>query len=192
MWPGRRSRSTTSPLMLRGGYTQRAIIAEVQRRRVAQAPDAATELNMVQFGATPTLIAALKAKENLLNEQQKEAFDTFKAEKVQRVAAENLNQQLNLQERQLDAEQDRQRRQQLAYQTVQNAHVAEASENTRRAAWDTHKAQKESLERHIQQVQTSINRKRSNGYRENELLYEVQLLERLNEQLRNLPTPQLP
>ena len=179
-------------LMLRSGYTQQAIIAEVQRRRVAQAPDAATELNMIQFGATPTLIAALKAKENLLNEQQKEAFDTFRAEKVQRVAEENLNQQQDLQERQLQAEQDRQRRQQLAYQTVHNAHVTEASKNARRRAWDTHKVQEESLERQIQQVQTRINRKRSNGYRENELLYEVQLLERLNEQLKNLPTPQLP
>lgn len=178
-------------LMLRGGYTQDAIIADVQRRHVAEAPDAAAELNLTQFGATPKLIAALKAAENVLSPQQKEAFDAFRAEKTERVQQENHAQQQGLLAQQQQQEEDRQRRQQLAYQTAQNVRASEANEQATERQWAVHKAQKESLERQIVQVQTTINRKRSNGYRENELVYDVQLLERLNEQLKNLPTPQL-
>lgn len=178
-------------LMLRSGYPQGSIIAEVERRHVSEPPDAAAELNLLNAGATPKLLEALKSPENLLTSQQKEAFDQHRAQAAERVQQEASRRQHDLQVQQQEQENDRQRRHALSQQTLANARAAENREQAYQRNSAAYTAQKESLERRITYLQAEINRKRSNGYRENELIAENQTLERYNQELRNLPTPQL-
>ena len=61
--------------MLRNGYKDPAIIAEVIRRHVTEKPDAQTEATLVRSGASPALIEALRVDANILTASQKEAYD---------------------------------------------------------------------------------------------------------------------
>jgi hypothetical protein len=178
-------------LMLRSGYKQEAIIAEVRKKRVSAAPDAATEVSLVDSGASPALINALKAQENLLTQNQREAFDNLAIEKTQRVqqdAAIRQEDELAAQQAEVD---ERQRRASAVQQTLRNAQAAEDKEKAYQQAWDNYKRQKEYLERRIASLQNNMNQSRSYGYTENNLLDANQELDRLNEQLRRLPTPAL-
>lgn len=178
-------------LMLRSGYKQEAIIAEVRKKRVSAPPDAAAEDSLVDSGASPALIAALKAKKNFLTANQKEAFDTFAAEKTQRVQQEATSRQDEEMAAQQAEANERQRRTYAVQQTIRNAQAAEDKEKAYERAWDAYKKQKQYLENRIASLQNSINNRRSYGYGENYLVEANQELDRLNEQLRNLPTPAL-
>lgn len=176
-------------LMMRSGYKQDSIIADVVRRHVPSAPDAQTEDRLLQAGASPKLIAALKEKKNVLTENQKEAFDNMTTEKAGRAQEAEIRRD-NLERAQVIAEnQDRQRRQNLAQQTIQNAY---ASEN-RVIAYDqadrAYKARKESLEASIISQENYINRARSHGRNEAYLRNANATLDRYKEDLRNLTPP---
>ena len=62
-------------LMLRGGTSQTALIADVNRRHIPEKISAALELELKDKGAGPGLITALKDENNVLSENQKDAFD---------------------------------------------------------------------------------------------------------------------
>jgi DNA repair exonuclease SbcCD ATPase subunit len=178
-------------LMLRSGHKQEAIIAEVRKKRVSAPPNAAAEDSLVQSGASPALIQALKAKENLLTANQKEAFDNAAAEKTQRMQQDTASRQQEEMAAQQAENNNRQRRAAAVQQIIQNAQAAEDKEKAYERAWDAYKKQKEYLERRIANLQNNMNQRRSYGYRENNLLEANQELDRLNEQLRHLPTPAL-
>ena len=178
-------------LMLRTGYGQNDIIAEVQRRRVSEAPSAVAEANLAKDGASPKLLEALKSQANVLTRLQKEAFDQHRSQVAVQAQQQVARHQQNLQAQQQQQENDRQRRHQLSQQTLANARAAEAKERAYEQNSAAYKARKEALERQIQYVQADINRKRSNGYREKDLLAENNALERYNQELRQLPVPPL-
>jgi cell pole-organizing protein PopZ len=178
-------------LLLRSGYKQDAIIAEVQKKRLSAPLDGATEDALLRAGASPALIAAMKAEKNLLTPTQQQAFADFAAEKTQRVRQEASSQQQAAVAAQQAENEERQRRASTLQQTLQNARVAENKEKAREQAWDTYKRQKEYLEKRIVSLQNNINQRRSYGSRENNLVEANQELDRLNEQLRHLPTPEL-
>jgi DNA repair exonuclease SbcCD ATPase subunit len=179
-------------LLLRSGNRQEAIIAEVRKKRVSAAPDAATEDSLLRSGASPALIAALKARENLLTPNQKEAFDNFAADKTQRLQQDAASREQEALAAQQAEKYERQRRASAVEQTIQNARVGEEKERAYWQAWDTYKKQKEYLERRIVSLQNQINRRRSSySYRENTLVEANQELDSLNEELRNLPAPPL-
>jgi hypothetical protein len=173
-------------LMLRSGYKQEAIIADVRKKRVTAPPDAAAEISLVESGASPTLIAALKVKENLLTANQREAFDNLAADKTQRVQQEATSRQQEEMAAQQAENNERQRRTHAVQQTVRNAQTAEDKEKAYERAWDAYKKQKEYLENRITSVQKNINQ-----YRGTNLVAANEELDRLNEQLRHLPTPAL-
>lgn len=178
-------------LMLRSGYNQASIIAEIQRRHVSEAPDAAAELALINSGATGQLIQALKANDNVLSPQQKQAFDEHRGQTTARVQQEAARNQQQLLAQQEEQENDRQRRQSLSRQTLNNTRAVESREQSYHRNVAAHKAQKQALEQRITYLQTEINRKRSRGYRENELVAENQTLDRYNQELRQLPEPPL-
>ena len=178
-------------LLLRSGYKQDAIIAEIQKKRLSAPPDGATEDSLVRSGASPALIAAMKAEKNLLSPSQRQAFDNFAAEKMQRVQQEASSRQQAAFAAQQAENEERQRRAAALQQTLHNARVADNNEKAREQAWENYKRQKEYLEKRIASLQSNMNQRRSYGARENNLVEANQELERLNEQLRNLPTPAL-
>jgi hypothetical protein len=178
-------------LMLRSGYKQEAIIAEVKKKRIPAAPDATAEDSLVRSGASPALIAALKAKENLLTENEKQAFDNLAAEKTQRLQQETDSRQQEEMAQQQAENNERNKRAHALQKTLQNAQTAEDKEKAYERAWDAYKKQKEYLENRIASLQNNINNRRGYGYREGNLVEANQELDRLNEQLRHLPTPAL-
>jgi hypothetical protein len=178
-------------LMLRSGCKQDAIIAEVRKKHVPGPPDAETEDSLVQSGASPALIAALKAKENLLTENQREAFNNLAAGKTQRLQQETASRGQDEIAAQQAENYERNQRARALQKTLQNAQVAEDKEKAYERAWDAYKKQKEYLENRIASLQNSINNRRGYGYREGNLVEANQELDRLNDQLRHLPTPAL-
>ena len=176
-------------LMLRSGYKQDAILAEVTRRHVPSAPDAKTEDTLIQAGATAKLIAALKDKKNILTENQKEAHDGISSKKTE-LAQEATQRRKNQEHAELIAENnDRQRRQYLAQQTLQNAQAADYRAASYEQAERAYQARKESLEAQIISLENYINRARSNGRNEADLRNANGNLERYKEELRNLTPP---
>src|SRR2546423_11309356 len=59
-------------LILRGGYKQNAIAAEIGRRHITKRMDASTELNLREAGANPQLLGTLKDAKNILSPAQLE------------------------------------------------------------------------------------------------------------------------
>jgi hypothetical protein len=129
-------------LMLRSGYKQEAIIAEVRKKHVPAPPDATTEDSLVGSGASPALIAALKAKENLLTENQKQAFDNLAAEKTQRLQQETASRQQDEIAAQQAESNERHKRAYTLQKTLQNAQAAEDKEKAYERAWDAYKKAK--------------------------------------------------
>ena len=58
-----------------GGSSQNSIIDDVKRRHIPEKINAAMEIELTESGAKPALIAALKDGDNILTENQKDAFD---------------------------------------------------------------------------------------------------------------------
>jgi multidrug efflux pump subunit AcrA (membrane-fusion protein) len=176
-------------LMLRGGYKQDAIIGEVTRRHVPSAPDAHTEDSLIQSGATAKLIAALKDKKNILTENQKEAYDSIaskKSESTQEAARQRKNQE----RADLIAENDeRQRKQYLAQQTLQNAQAADYRAASYDQAERAYRARRESLEAQIISQENYILRARKYRHTEVELRNANAALDHYKEELRNLTPP---
>ena len=158
-------------LMLRNGYKDPAIVAEVTRRHVTEKPDAQMELALVRSGAGPILIQALKTDSNVLTANQKEAYDYL------------VRQRANLIEQERLAQQD---------QTVQDdpkkpSAVEQTLQNLRNA--DAYKAQKENLETRIASQEAQINLLRRNGYTEPQLVEYNEKLNRYRQQLHDLKQP---
>ncbi|MEY2481398.1 MAG: hypothetical protein QOI04_2325 [Verrucomicrobiota bacterium] len=175
--------------MLRGGYKEQAIIDQVQRRHVVSMLDAETELKLQQSGAGKQLLVALKDKRNVLSAQQREAHNNFAADIDERTQRAAISRQNEAQEQQLVAENDRQRKQFLLQQTLQNVRNAERREVSYQQADRAYKAQKEALEYRISSLQTRINESRSYGSNESQLRNANATLDRYKEELRNLTPP---
>jgi hypothetical protein len=158
-------------LMLRNGYKDPAIIAEVTRRHVAEKPDAQTELALVRSGATPILIQALKTDSNVLTANQKEAYDYLVTQRANLIEQERLAQQNQ-------TVQDDPKKPSVVEQTLQNLRNA-----------DAYKAQKENLETRIASQEAQINLLRRNGYSEAQLLEYNEKLNRYRQQLHDLKQP---
>jgi hypothetical protein len=176
-------------LMLRSGYKQDAILGEVTRRHVPSAPDAQTEDALIQAGATAKLIAALKDKKNILTENQKEAYDGLTTKKTE-IAQEAARNRKDQERADLMAEnKDRQRKQYLSQQTIQNAQAADYRAASYDQAEKVYRARKESLEAQIIYQENYINRSRGHGRNEADLRNANAALERYKEELRNLTPP---
>jgi PBP1b-binding outer membrane lipoprotein LpoB len=67
-------------LMLKAGYTEKTIIAEVKRRHFVGNLVEATELQLTLAGARHELISALKDKDNWLTEPQEQAYGQLMAQ----------------------------------------------------------------------------------------------------------------
>ena len=158
-------------LMLRNGYKDPAIIAEVTRRHVAEKPDGQTELALVRSGAGPALIQALKIDSNILTANQKEAFDDLASQRASQIEQERLAEQP--QAVQADSPKPSAVEQTLKY--VRNA--------------DAYKAQKENLEQRIASQEAQISLLRRNGYTDGQLVDYNEKLNRYRQQLHDLKQP---
>lgn len=158
-------------LMLRNGFNEKAIMAEVTRRRVSEKPDTKTEDSLLRSGASTAFIQALKTDGNVLTEKQRKAFYYLakqrpsSAEK-ERVALEEVA------PARLTSSED------VVKRTVQNLRNA-----------DAYKAQREALETRINLQEAQIRRLRANGYKESQLLYNNETLDSYRQQLRDLKEP---
>lgn len=156
-------------LMLRNGYKDPAIVAEVSRRHVPEKPDAQTEAALVRLGAGPALIQALKVDTNILTTRQKEAYDELATQR----AAE---QERLAQQDQTGGESTK--KPSALDQTLKNMREAEA-----------YKAQKESLETRIASQEVQISLLRKNGYTEGQLVEYNDKLNRYRQELHALKQP---
>jgi hypothetical protein len=158
-------------LMLRNGYKDPAIIAEVTRRHVTEKPDPQTELALARSGAGPALIQALKIDSNVLTTSQKDAFDDLASQRVNRIDQERLVQQPQ-------AVQENSQKPSAVEQTLQYMRNA-----------DAYKAQKENLEQRIASQEAHISLLRRNGYTEAQLVDYNEKVNRNRQQLHDLKQP---
>jgi hypothetical protein len=167
------ARQAVSPkevsLMLRNGYKDPAIIAEITRRHVTEKPDAQAEAALVQWGAGPALIEALRVDANVLTPRQKEAYDELVTQRA--------------------AEQERlaQQDQTAGESTKKPSALDQTLKNMRDA--EAYKAQKESLETRIASQEAQISLLRKNGYTEGQLVEYNGKLNRYRQELHDLKQP---
>ena len=178
-------------LMLRSGYKEQAIIAEISRRRVSEKPDAKMEESLRRSGATPTLIQVLKSDANVLTRNQKRAYDNLAADRTIRTEKERVAREDDDPLLQLESEnQERQRKQLLAQQTLQITRNTEERVEAYDKAERAYKKQKQMLQNQIAYQEALINRLRSFGQKEDQLTEHNAKLNRLKEQLGSLKEPQ--
>jgi hypothetical protein len=158
-------------LMLRNGYKDPAIIAEVLRRHVTEKPDVQTEATLVRSGASPALIEALKVDANVLTASQKEAYDELATQRAAAIEQERLAQQDQ-------AAGELTKKPGAVDQTLKNMRDAEA-----------YRAQKESLETQIASQEARISLLRKNGYTDGQLVEYNDKLNRYRQQLHDLKQP---
>jgi hypothetical protein len=176
-------------LMLRSGYKEQAIIAEISRRRVSEKPDAKTEESLRRSGASPVLIQALRKDANVLTRNQKRAYDNLAADRTVRTEKERVARDDEASD-QIEAEnQERQRKQLLAQQTLQIARNTEERVEAYDKAERAYKKQKQSLQNQIAIQEALINRLRSFGQKEDQLTEHNAKLNAYKEQLRDLKEP---
>jgi hypothetical protein len=176
-------------LMLRSGYKEQAIIAEISRRRVSGKPDAKTEDMLRRSGASPALIQALKTDANVLTRNQKRAYDKLTAERTSRTEQERVAREDEAPGQLEAANKERQRKQMLAEQTLQIARNNEERVEAYDKAERAYKMQKQSLQTQIAEQGALINRLRSFGQKESQLTEHNAKLNGLKEQLRDLKEP---
>ena len=179
-------------LMLRSGYSEQKVLAEIQRRRVTEKIDGTTEDKLKSSGASASLIAALKSEQNVLTPNQEAAFDDLNAQKSVRAqqAAESreAEQVTAANERALE----RQRQQNLQVQTALNVQRSQHKDLAHEQASRTYEAQRKSLESQIRSTQTELNQARRYGYKEAQLRTLVERRDALEKQLRDLTPPLKP
>jgi len=78
-------------LMLRGGYKEKEVIAEINRRPVSEVVDSITENKLLDAGATGALITAMKSNEHVLTAPQKIAYDQDQTEREQQMQTDLAN-----------------------------------------------------------------------------------------------------
>ena len=171
-------------LMVRSGYDQKTIIAEVEQRHVSALIDAKTEESLIRFGAKPSLIATLKNEANVLTPGQKRAFNTLAAER--KTAAEDG--------RDMTALATRQQNEKLVNavpvsQRVVNSSNGDTPEEAYWKAEAAYRAKKTQLEGQIASQQSYINYLRSRGYYQSDLASAENRLEQYEQELKNLKNP---
>lgn len=175
--------------MLRVGYKEPQILQEVKQRRIPARIDAAMEDQFIKSGASPALVAALKSNENTLTDEQLAAFEEFQNEKLNRVvqsAQARQNEALALQE---EEQKERNRRQFLQQQTMQNINRNQNAQVSYEIAQKNYEARRKWLEQRIVSQEAEINRLRRYGYNETDLRAANNRLDEYNQQLRNLTPP---
>lgn len=165
--------------MVRSGYDQKRIIAEIERRQVPAAIDANAEATLVRFGAKPGLIAALKNNANVLTRMQKQAFDELAAKRESRVASE----------RNVAARESEQPDEQPRTIAVASAPKTDTPEEAYWKAEAAYRTKKKQLESQIASEQGSINWKRAHGYQQSQLTSAEDRLHQYQDELKNLQTP---
>lgn len=158
-------------LMVRSGYKEQAIMAEITGRRVSETLDAPTESALRRSAASPALIEVLKTDANVLTQSEKEAYDYLAAQRANRSEQERAAAEKEL----------------PAQPPASNDVVQRTVQNLRNA--DAYKAEKESLETRIVSQEAYIGRLRANGYNESQLVEHNEKLNRYQEQLRTLKQP---
>jgi len=158
-------------LMLRNGYEDPAIIAEVIRRHVTEKPDVQTEATLVRSGAGPALIEALRVDANVLTASQKEACDDLATQRAAAIEQERLALQSQ-------SAGESKKKPSAVDQTLKNTRDAEA-----------YKAQKESLETRIASQEGQISFLRKNGYTDGQLVEYNDKLNRYRQELHDLKQP---
>jgi hypothetical protein len=176
-------------LMLRSGYKEQAIIAEISRRRVSEKPDGKMEDSLRRSGASPALIQALKTDANVLTRNQKRAYDNLAADRASRTEQERVAREDEAPGRLEAANKERQRKQLLAEQTLQIARNNEERVEAYDKAELAYKMQKQSLQTQIAEQGALIYRLRGFGTKESQLTEHNAKLNGLKEQLRNLKEP---
>jgi hypothetical protein len=176
-------------LMLRSGYKEQVIIAEISRRHVPEKPDVKTEAMLLRSGASPALIQALRNDANVLTRNQKRAYDNLAADRAGRAEQKRAASEDEAPDP-IEAEnRERQRKQLLAQQTLQIARNTEERVEAYDKADRAYKKQKQSLQNQIAIQEALINRLRSFGQKEDQLTEHNAKLNRLKEQLRDLKEP---
>ena len=171
-------------LMVRSGYDQKTIIAEVEQRHISVMIDAKTEESLIRFGAKPSLIATLKNEANVLTTAQRRAFDTLAAER--KAAADDG--------REMAALATRQQNEKLVNavpvsQRVVNSTNGDTPEEAYWKAEAAYRAKKSQLEGQIASQQSHINYLRTRGYYQSDLTSAENRLEQYEQELKNLKNP---
>jgi hypothetical protein len=179
-------------LMLRGGYKENSAITEVTRRRVSEVVDSITENKLLDAGATPALLAAMKKKENVLTAAQKVAYDEDQAARTEQVQQDTANRMRVAASQEADRQQEIQRRQYYQQQTMANIRGREQQQAGYEQADKNYREQKAYLERNAQYLEANINRRRGRGCTEADLAADNRTLDKYREQLRDLTPPLRP
>jgi hypothetical protein len=158
-------------LMLRNGYKDPAIVAEVSRRHVPEEPDAQTEAALIQSGAGPALIEALRGDANVLTAREKEAYEELALQRAAVIEQERLAQQ-----------------NQGAGETTKKRNAVEQTLKNMRDA-EAYKPHRESLETRIASQEAQITLLRKNGYSEGQLVEYNDKLNRSRQELYDLKRP---
>ena len=172
---------TEISLMVRSGYDQGKILADVRQRHVPALLDSKSEQSLIRFGAKPELISALKNEANVLTKRQKQAFDQVTLERDARITttqqtvpgygSEKLHQPV---------------RKTMPVVRTANPDTPEEAYWKAEAAYRTKKSE---LEAQISSQQGYINRMRSRGYHESYLASAVDQLHQYEDELKNLQAP---
>ena len=178
--------------MLRSGYKEKQVLEQLHQHRLSAAVDPITENKLLDAGASSGLIATMKAKENVLTELQKIAYDEQQAEKNQQVAQDRSNRLQAAAAEETARQQELQRRGYYQQQTLGNIHQKELQQAQYEQADRNYRAQRQSLEQRIQYLENDINRSRGRGWNESDLRAANQTLDNYKEQLRNLTPPLRP
>jgi hypothetical protein len=168
--------------MVRGGYNQNKIIAEIERRHMPAVIDSKTEETLVRFGAKPVLIAALKNNANVLTIAQKRAFDELAVKRESAVASQ----------RDVAVQTIQQQNEAKTVSLEQNFVNPAKTDTPEEAYWKAeaaYRAKKKHLESQIASEQGSINWKRAHGYHQSELASAEDRLHQYEDELKNLQAP---
>lgn len=170
-------------LMVRSGYDQKKILADVQRRHVPEAIDRATEESLVSFGAKPPLISALKNEANILTPQQRQAFDELRSQIESRIASQPI-----VPAYATEPIDEPLRQTVVPVVKTANVHV-DTPEEAYWKAEAAYRAKRSELEAKITSQQGYINRMRSYGYHQSTLASAEDRLHQYEDELKNLQAP---
>jgi hypothetical protein len=174
-------------LMVRSGHNQSEIVKQIEQRRLTAKVDARTEEVVRRFGASPVLIQALKNDANVLSPSQQRAYQGLVAEREARAEATPLIEPGQVQSQPYALE--RQRRQQLAEQTLKNAQTMEDRVTLYDKAYREYTIRKGQLEYQIAKEQAYLNQARGRGAGDDVLAERMDALEKYKLELSQLNEP---
>ena len=176
-------------LMLRTGCAESEIIKQIEQRHLPAKLDPPTEQSVRRFGASPALIRALKDDANILTARQRTAYEQLVAQQEAKAQATGPADDERTQAYAMEQELERQRKQQLAAQTLQNAQNMQDRVTIYENAHREYTIKKGQLEYQIAKEQAYINQARGRGAGDDALADRIQTLERYKLELSDLKEP---